>query len=106
WKGKAFHQQHASLRYSAAGYCIHHAAAVFWALFYERWNAQAGRPSTSAGVLTRAATVTAVAYAVDLHGTPERFTPGFERRLKPTSLLLVYGAFGLGLALHTLTRRS
>jgi len=103
WKDKAIHQQDVSWRYSASGYCIHHAASIFWALLYERWATRGGKAS-GAQVLGRAAAVTTVAYTVDLYGTPERFTPGFERRLRPASLLLVYGAFGLGLALHTMLR--
>jgi hypothetical protein len=30
---------------------------------------------------------------------PERLTPGFERRLSNRSLVMVYAAFGAGLAL-------
>jgi hypothetical protein len=48
-----------------------------------------------------AATVAAVACAVDMRCTPERLTPGFERRLSKQSLLVVYAAFGIGLVLHT-----
>lgn len=50
-------------------------------------------------VLAMAAVVAAGASLVDLRCTPQRLTPGFERRLTPSSLLLVYTAFGLGLVL-------
>lgn len=50
-------------------------------------------------VLATAAVVAAGACLVDLRCTPQRLTPGFERRLTPSSLFLVYTAFGLGLVL-------
>ena len=102
WKDKAIHQQDATLRYSLLGYAIHHAASIFWALFYERWAETAKQPESARKTMARAAVMASVACAVDMRCTPERLTPGFERRLSRKSLLLVYGAFGLGLALHTL----
>src|SRR5690606_8083831 len=50
-------------------------------------------------VLITAAAVAAGACLVDLRCTPQRLTPGFERRLSPSSLFVVYAAFGIGLAL-------
>jgi hypothetical protein len=48
-----------------------------------------------------AGAVAAVAALVDLRCTPERFTPGFVRRLRRRSLGWVYGSFALGLALSS-----
>lgn len=45
-----------------------------------------------------AALIAAVANLADFKLTPKRFTPGFERHLSRSSLAVVYGAFGLGLA--------
>lgn len=50
-------------------------------------------------VIATAAVVAAGACLVDLRCTPQRLTPGFERRLTPSSLFLAYTAFGLGLVL-------
>lgn len=50
-------------------------------------------------VLATAALVAAGACLVDLRCTPQRLTPGFERRLTPSSLFLAYTGFGLGLLL-------
>lgn len=50
-------------------------------------------------VMATAAVVAAGACLVDLRCTPQRLTPGFERRLTPSSLFLVYTAFDLGLVL-------
>lgn len=102
WKDKALRQQHGSLRYSVAGYLIHHAASIFWALGYEYLVCRHRRKPTKVQALTVASGVAATACVVDLCCTPERLTPGFERRLGKPSLAGVYIAFGVGLALHTL----
>lgn len=102
WKDVAIYRSEASIRYSVTGYLIHHAASIFWAFFYELWTARTRKPAPVARAAARGAVVAAVACAVDLRCTPKRLTPGFERRLSKRSLLLVYTAFGLGLAIHTL----
>jgi hypothetical protein len=45
-----------------------------------------------------AAAASAVACFTDYQLTPPRLRPGFEERLSRTSLLMVYLAFGAGLA--------
>jgi hypothetical protein len=52
-----------------------------------------------AGIVADAAVVTAVAALTDLRLVPPRLSPGFENRLRPTSVTAVYVAFGTGLAL-------
>ncbi|TFL15622.1 hypothetical protein CSC67_02535 [Pusillimonas caeni] len=104
WGDEALHKQQGSLRYSAAGYCIHHAASIFWALGYEYLLSRCRPEPSKAQALTLAGGVAATACVVDLYCTPERLTPGFERRLSKPSLTRVYIAFGVGLALHTLLR--
>lgn len=104
WKDRAIRQQDASLRYTATGYAIHHAAAIFWAMLFEGLGRIGGRRRSRKEALVDAATVTAVAATVDLRCTPERLTPGFERRLKPVPLTAVYVAFGIGIALYALSR--
>ena len=54
--------------------------------------------------MTLAGGVAAIACAVNLYCTPERLTPGFERRLSKPSLTRVYIAFGVGPPLHTLLK--
>lgn len=104
WKDKAIHQQRPSMRYSAAGYLIHHAASIFWALTYERLLTARAPEPVRTEIAISAVTVAAVACVVDLRCTPERLTPGFERRLENKSLATVYTAFAIGLALHSLLR--
>lgn len=104
WHERALRQDSRSLRYSAVGYLIHHAASLFWAVGFETIAACAGSPETRGRALARAAGVSSLACAVDLCCIPQRLTPGFERRLSKASLVGVYVSFGLGLALRALLR--
>lgn len=100
------------MRYSLPGYAIHHAMSVLWAVVYEKTleRAAAGnrperRAPRTATVVVTGLGVAALACLVDLKLTPQRLTPGFERRLAPGPLAAVYLLFGLGLALPRLLRR-
>lgn len=87
-----------SLRYTLAGYAIHHASATFWAVLLERLLGQVldrKKPLTTLEVATAAAAVVCFA---DYQLTPERLHPGYEKRLSKPALALVYATFGLGLA--------
>ncbi|PLC49772.1 hypothetical protein CR159_10790 [Pollutimonas subterranea] len=106
WKDKALRQHKATLRYSLTGYVIHHIASIFWATAYEKLAFRHGTAPTKPQALASALTVAGVACAVDMQCTPERLTPGFEHKLSKKSLLVVYVAFGIGLALHTLLDRK
>jgi hypothetical protein len=102
WKDKAIHQHKASLRYSVVGYAIHHAASIFWAIAFEQLATRHKHNPMPGRTIGNAAAVAALACVVDLRCTPERLTPGFERRLSNRSLAAVYVAFAVGLALHDL----
>jgi hypothetical protein len=88
-----------SARYTLTGYAIHHVASVFWAHLFERLRTHRSRSAGPPAIATAA-----LACAVDLRFTPRRLTPGFERRLSPKSLALVYVAFAFGLAAGTALR--
>ncbi|NMG67950.1 hypothetical protein GPA19_23695 [Azoarcus indigens] len=111
WREAALHQQQASMRYSLPGYAIHHAMSVLWAVVYEKTLEQAAagggaeRRAPGPGTMVAAGLgVAALACLVDLKLTPQRLTPGFERRLASGPLAAVYLLFGLGLALPRLLR--
>ncbi|MCK0508324.1 hypothetical protein [Aromatoleum anaerobium] len=99
WRGAALRQQRPSLRYTLPGAGIHHAMSILWALLFEERIAHAGSRLGAWRTMATALGVSATACFVDLRLTPERLTPGFERRLSPESLSAVYLAFALGLAL-------
>ena len=106
WGKHALYQDHFSLQYTLIGYAIHHAASIFWAIWYEKLRQQLPPAESAATILAPAVATTAAAYAVDFHFTPKRLTPGFEHRLSQPSLLIVYGAFALGLAATVLFSRK
>ncbi|SES68694.1 hypothetical protein SAMN05216412_101238 [Nitrosospira multiformis] len=106
WGRHAPYQDHFSLRYTLIGYAIHHAASVFWAIWYEKLRQQLPPAESAASILAPAVATTAAAYVVDFHFTPKRLTPGFEHRLSQPSLLIVYGTFAFGLAVTVLLSRK
>ncbi|MEF8701319.1 MAG: hypothetical protein V5B33_18805 [Candidatus Accumulibacter sp. UW20] len=95
WGKQALRQDGASLRYTACGVLIHHLSSGFWALV------QARLPSDDRHAfpqrLRNATVTTAVAAVVDLALVPQRLTPGFQQRLSPASLTVVYVLFAVGL---------
>lgn len=97
WGDEAARHDGYSMKYTATGFAANHAAAVFWALFYEALPRQLP-------ALARGAAVSALAYVVDYHVVPRRLTPGFELRLPRASLAAVYAALALGLSLRDLAR--
>lgn len=102
WGKYASFLNYFSWRYTGVGYVIHHAASIFWALFYEKIN-----PGKNCqGIVIPTLMVSVVAYIVDFYVVPKRFSPGFERRLSKGSLFVVYGIFALGLAGGSYINRS
>jgi hypothetical protein len=93
-----------SLRHTAIGYGTHHASALMWALFYERWLGE-DRSQDSRTIVTRAALMTAIAAFVDYRLTPKRLTPGFEAHLNRASMVGVFAAIGVGLAMGAFLNR-
>ena len=87
------------------GYAIHHTMSVMWAIVFERWLEERQR-DRQFDALTAGVVVSAIACAVDYQCTPERFTPGFEKRLSRKALFLVYAAFAAGLAAASFGSRS
>lgn len=106
WKDRALRRDKAQWRYTLVGYVIHHAMSIGWAMQYEKWKHRAPHPIIKpVAIGMTAAGVAAAACLIDLRCTPERLTPGFERRLKPASLAAVYIAFAIGLTLMDLAQR-
>lgn len=97
WPRQALREDRASARFTATGAVVHFAAALLWCGLYDLLRRRP-RADTPRQAVTDAIAVSSVAAVVDLACVPERLTPGFERRLSPGSLVLVYGAFAAGLA--------
>ena len=96
----------ADLTHTAVGYATHHAATIFWAVFFEAWVG-ARRPLTAPAMFRDALAMSAIAAAVDYGATPKRFTPGWEFVLSKRSMAATYAAMAVGLAAGALmTQRS
>lgn len=117
WGDKAARQDDVSLKYTLTGFLLNYASAIFWALFYEKllgrsasrsqkmgqaYRAASGTGTAKAKSLAKpvlaAAAVTAGAYIIDYYLIPERFTPGFEKRLSGKSLAAIFATLAVGLA--------
>jgi hypothetical protein len=105
WGDQAARHDGPSTRYTLAGYLIHHGSATFWSVLFERLCGDLldrKEPATTLGVATAAS---AVACFTDYQLTPQRLHPGYEQRLSRLALAVVYGAFGVGLALGAMLCR-
>jgi hypothetical protein len=107
WGDEAARHSEPSARYTLPGYLIHHGSAMFWSVLVERLCGgllDRRNPALTLGVGTAAS---AVACFADYQLTPDRLKPGYEKHLSRPALAVVYGAFGIGLALGAmLSRRS
>ena len=98
WGEKALRADHADVRHTVVGQVTHHVSGLLWAGVYAWLRGRRPAP-TPLNAVADAAAVTALAAVVDLKFTPQRLTPGFERRMSGSGLAMVYASFGLGLAL-------
>lgn len=98
WPDEAIRRNDPSLKHTASGIALHMASSLFWSTVYGWLRARRSAPS-ALNASVDAAAVAAVAAVVDLRVVPKRLTPGFEHRLRTSSLVTVYGGFALGLAL-------
>jgi hypothetical protein len=97
WGERAARRRRASIRETAAGYAIHHAVSIGWAMVHEKYAAR--RRGSLASDLAAAGITGAIACFMDYAVAHGRLRPGFEQHLSNGSLALVYGAFALGLLL-------
>lgn len=102
WKDEAFRQDLPSVRHTLTGYGIHHGSAIFWGVLYEKWFGQVAVKKSLLPTLASGLAMGGLACFVDYAFTPKRLQPGFEQRLSRRSMAVVYGVFGLGLALRSL----
>lgn len=98
WGDQATRADRPSLKHTVVGYLIHHGASMFWAALFEKSCCRTLDRKDAAGTAAVATAATAVACFTDYQLTPRRLRPGFEQRLSKMSLLMVYTAFGVGLA--------
>ena len=101
WGDAALHENRMTAAHTLPGLLIHVGSALAWGVLYEKLFGRRERSASLARTACDAAIATAGIAVVDLQLVPDRLTPGFERRLSPNGLLLVYAALGVGLAVGT-----
>jgi hypothetical protein len=99
WGERAGYRRRPSWRHTAIGYAIHHAASLGWATVHEKHVARLAEGRGLPARFAAAALTAAFACWADYRIARGRLQPGFEKQLSRRSLLLVYSAFALGLAL-------
>lgn len=104
WGEHEAYTREATLRHTAAGYAIHHATSVFWALLHESVFGGSRRKKPVVQHFAEAAVSAGTAYVVDYHLTPRRLRPGFEKHVSPKGMVAVYAAFAAGLAIAAIAR--
>jgi hypothetical protein len=102
WRDRAFRKNGFSLRYTVAGYLIHHAMSIFWGTIHAGVHARRKTAASPGAALAAGMTTSAVACFVDYRLTPKRLRPGFEERLSTPAMAGVYLAFGAGLAIASI----
>jgi hypothetical protein len=109
WGEQEAYSREATLRHTAAGYTIHHATSIVWALIYEHAFGRARQRDpkrvTNLQAVSEAAVIATAAYLADYKIAPKRLQPGFDKHMSGRSMFAVYVAFGAGLAIATLLRR-
>jgi hypothetical protein len=102
WGDTAAKQEDASIQYTATGIALNTVAITSWALVYEVLFGRAARKGNTSTAVLGGVAVAGLAYFTDYYVVPKRLTPGFEKRLSPTSMALVYSALAATLPLASL----
>ncbi len=103
WGEEAATTDRVDARHTLTGAGLNAAAATAWAGMHELLLPRRVRPTAMRALVAGAAT-SVIAYMVDYHVVPKRFTPGFEKKLSQNSLFGVYAVLALSLAAGSLAR--
>jgi hypothetical protein len=106
WGDAAQAKDEFSAKYTLVGAGLNSAAVASWAAVHELVVEKGGVPRRFMPMLLTASLVSGIAYLVDYHVVPERLTPGFEKRLTPKAMAIVYGALAVGLAVGAVLVRK
>lgn len=97
WGDAATRIDAADLAHTVVGAVLNAGAMTSWAVVQELLFGTRVKGSVGKALVAGAATA-AIAYVTDYHVVPERFTPGFEKRLSKGTLALVYVTLAASLA--------
>ena len=89
-----------SAKYTMPGVLLNTAAITGWAVVHELVFNGRRRPQTLPQAIAAGAVTSTLAFVTDYYVVPNRFTPGFEKRLSNKSLAGIYAtlAASLGIA--------
>ena len=102
WGDTAAKQEDASVQYTAIGVALNTVAVTSWSMVYELFFGRAARKGNRSAAMLGGVAVAGLAYVTDYYVVPKRLTPGFEKRLSPASMLIVYSALAASLPLASL----
>lgn len=102
WGEDAARHDEADVKHTLTGAALNAAAVSGWAALEEAAVQKANIPRKGLPMLLTSAAVSAAAYVTDYFLVPKRLTPGFEKRLSPQSMFVVYAALAGALALGTI----
>lgn len=102
WGDSAARVDRPTLKHTLVGVVINAGASIFWGAIFEKFFGRAvqrrGVPAAVAGSVVTAG----AAYVTDYYLVPRRLTPGYEKRVSPRSLFLIYGVLAVGIAAGSL----
>ena len=102
WGDEAASVDEVDGQHTLAGLGLNSGAMFLWAGVFEALLGKQVTQRRPAISLIGGLALAALAYVVDYYLVPERFTPGFEKRLSGTSMLAIYAALGVSLGLGRL----
>lgn len=104
WGGRAGRRRDWSLEHTGLGLALNQLACLFWSGCLEA-IVDDRRPASPARSAMDAVAMAGVAYVVDYHVVPRRFTPGFELVLPRRSYPLLYAGLAVSLWAGLTARR-
>lgn len=104
WGGRAGRRRDWSVEHTGLGLALNQLACLFWSGCLEAM-VDDRRPASPARTAMEAIGMAGVAYVVDYHVVPRRFTPGFELVLPRRSYPLLYAGLAVSLWAGLAARR-
>jgi hypothetical protein len=102
WGDEAANHDEMDWQHTAVGTLLNAGAMVSWSLVQQLLP----RPKGWLGAALSGVSVSALAYVTDYYVVPKRLTPGFEKRLSPQALFIIYSALAAALAGGALVSRQ
>jgi len=106
WGDRAALKDGVSAKYTLSGFLLNAFAMLMWAAVFEALFGKKAKEGDAVSAIVGGTVVSALAYVTDYHIVPERFTPGFEKRLSDPSMFGVYAVLAVSLGLGAMCNRE